>query len=201
MKRALAWLCLAAVVRPPLACARSHKFAAIDAYCEQIKDEFRETVPVAFSGPDPWAQVDGLSTAFSDDVLAYVYAEGPAIRWVELTLSGPKGSWTQVVDYYFREDGTIAKRERFLRSLAANIDLQQVSYYKHGSVLKEHTHHHPLGPGREEGAKFDDPGAPVYLTVDELPFPDTPDYWRQLARSPEGLIDVPDQVLHVLKTD
>lgn len=181
MKRALGCVVLAAISHPALLPARSKKLAVIDAYCAQLRDEFRETVPVAFSGPDPWVEIDDIGAALSDEALAYVYAEGPAIRRVVLLMNGPKQSWTQTVDYYFREDGTIAKRDRLLQSSTANIQLQEVSYYLDGHAFKEHTRHHALGPGREDSSKLDDPGAPVYLDLRELPFPDTPDYLRQLA--------------------
>jgi hypothetical protein len=201
MKRALGYAVLAAMFYPALSPAKPKKLAVIDAYCTGIRDEFRETVPVAFSGPDPWVQIDNVGATLSDEALAYVYAEGPAIRWVVLLMSGAKQSWTQTVDYYFRADGTIAKRERVLESAAANIELQEVSYYLDGRVFKERTRHHTLGPGREDSSKLDDPGAPVYLSVDELPFPDTPDYLRQIAGLAERLIDVPDQVFCVLEPD
>ena len=107
-------------------------------------------------------------------------------------MNGPKQSWNQTVNYYFRDDGTIAKRERVLQSVAANIELQELSYYENGRPVKEFTHHRALGPGREDSSKLDDPDAPVYMSLDDLPFPDTPDYWRQLAGLPERLIDIPN---------
>ncbi len=181
MRRALGWLALAMLATPALMCAKPKKTAIIDAYCAQLRDEFREMRPLAFSGPDPWVEIDDIGATLSDDALAYVYAEGPAIRWVVLMMNGPKQSWTQTVNYYFREDGTLVKRERLLESLAANIELVEASYYVDGRAVKQHTRHHALGPGREDTSRLDDPDAPVYLNVHQLPFPDSPDYLRQLA--------------------
>ncbi|MBV8070510.1 MAG: hypothetical protein JO270_11430 [Acidobacteriaceae bacterium] len=213
MKRALGILLFAAILHPALSSAKSKRLIAIDAYCTQIRDEFRETVPLAFAGPDPWVEIDDIGAALSDDTIAYVYADGPRIRWVVLMMSGSKQNWNQTVDYYFRDDGTIAKRERLLDSAAANIELQEVSYYENGRPVKEFTHHHALGPGREDSSRLDDPDAPVYMSVQDLPFPNTPDYWRQLAGLPclagpgiraklaERLIDVPNQVFGILKSN
>jgi hypothetical protein len=197
MKRLVAVLVLVA----PALVAHPKKTAIIDAYCAQIQDEFREAVPVAFSGPDPWVEIDDIGATLSEDALAYVYAEGPAIRWVVLIMNGPKQGWSQTVDYFFKEDGAIAKRDRVLRSMAANIELEEVTYYAQGRAFKEYTHHHSLGAGHQDSSKLDDPDAPTYLRVDELPFPETPDYLRQVAALAERLIDVPDQVFHVFQSN
>ena len=175
------WLFLAAALHPLLCSAHAKKLATIDMYCEQLKDEFRETVPVVFSGPDPWTQIEEVDAKASDTVLAYIYADGPAIRWVVLALAEPKGNWRETVNYFFRNDGRIAKRERFLQSFAANIELTQVSYYENGHVIKDHTQHHAIGQGSQDSSKLDDPSAPEYLNVEQLPFPEAPDYWHELV--------------------
>ena len=181
MKRALCWLVVPIALCPAIAGARSKKGAVIDEYCAQLRDEFRETVPVAFAGPDPWVEIDDVGATLSDDTLAYVYAEGPVIRWVVLIMNGPRRAWTQTVDYYFREDGTIAKRDRLLRAITANIEMEEVTYYAKGRAFKDYTHHHALGAGHQDSSKLDDPDAPAYLNVQDLPFPDSPDYLRQIA--------------------
>jgi hypothetical protein len=201
MKRALGWLVVSVAVCPAPVAARPKKVALIDEYCAQIRDEFRDTVPVAFSGPDPWVEIDDIGATLSDGALAYVYAEGPAIRWVVLIISGPRQSWTQTTDYYFRNDGSIAKRDRSLRSITANIQLEEATYYVQGRAFKDFTHHRALGPGHQDSSKLDDPDAPTYLTVDELPFPETPDYLRQVAALSECLIDIPNQIFHIFKPD
>ena len=200
MKRALGVLVLI-ISYPALLPCHSRKTAIIDEYCAQVKDEFRETVPIAFAGPDPWVEIDDIGATFSDEALAYVYAEGPAIRWVVLMMNGPRRGWTQTVDYFFREDGTIAKRGRVLRSLAANIELEEVTYYAGGRAFKDYTHHHALGAGHQDSSKLDDPDAPTYLYAHELPFPETPDYLRQVAALPQRLVDIPEQIFHVFESD
>ena len=116
-------------------------------------------------------------------------------------MTASRQSWTQTTDYYFREDGTIAKRDRLLRSIASNIELEEVTYYMQGRAVKDYTHHHALGPGHQDTSKLDDPDAPTYLTVDELPFPETPDYLRQIAGLSERLVDIPNQIFHILQPD
>lgn len=178
---------VAALLYPALAGARSKKLAAVDLYCDQLKSEFRETVPIVFSGPDPWVEIDDAGAVLRDEAIAYVYAEGSIIRWVVLVLDGSRNNWVQTVNYYFREDGMLAKRERFLESRAANVDFEQISYFENGRVVKNQSHHHALDSGREDKNRLDDPNAPLYLSTDELPFPETPDYRRQLARLPERI--------------
>ena len=85
------------------------------------------------------------------------------------------------MNYFFRQDGTIVKRIRQVQSSSSNVSLEVVTYYEDGRVLKENTRRDPLNRGHEDLSKFSDPDAPVFWTVDDLPFPEIPDLWRRLA--------------------
>jgi len=176
----LVWLVLAGFSGRELA-GRALKPAAIDRYCEQLKLEFRETTPYLFAGPDPWVELDEMPSVFSDQVLASVYAEGAGIRRVVLRLFGPKNDWDQTVDYCFARDGSLLKRTRYLEQKTANIAFEETAYYADGRTRKERVRHHALGSGREDRSQFNDPGAPDYPTVTDLPFPEDFDSWRRLA--------------------
>jgi hypothetical protein len=89
--------------------------------------------------------------------------------------------WQQDIQYYFNENGSIAKRYRQLFSAGANVELDETTYYEDGRVIKEITHHHPMIKGAKATEDFSDPEAPQYLSVDDLPFPDIPDLWERLA--------------------
>jgi hypothetical protein len=159
----------------------SKKLSQIDSYCRQVQTGFATAMPFVFSGPDPWVQMDELPAAMPDEALAFVYTVGPEVQWVFLRAVDLGNGWSEDVDYFFREDGTLAKRLRRVQSATANITLEVTTWYEHGRVLKERTRHHSLNRGRQDASKFNDPDAPVYWTTDDLPFPDIPDLRRRLA--------------------
>ncbi|MBV8906490.1 MAG: hypothetical protein JOZ22_22860 [Acidobacteriia bacterium] len=138
-------------------------------------------MPFVFSGPDPWVEMDEVPAAMPDEALAFVYTAGEEIRWVFLRIVDSENGWSEDVNYFFRTDGTIAKRMRELHSNRANIVLQVITYYERRRVLKESSHYRAFGPGPKHPSEFDDPDAPVFWNVDELPFPEIPDLWRRLA--------------------
>jgi hypothetical protein len=167
--------------------ARSKQIEAIDRDCDSLHELFREATPLRFSGPSPWMELDKEQTADPGYAVALVYTAGPRIRWVLLQLADDVDRWTENVDYCFADNGTIARRTRQLNSREANTELNAMTYYAGHRVLKEKVHHHPLNGGREDNSKMEDPGAPIYWTVNELPFP-FPDLWEGVAaleRAPE----------------
>jgi hypothetical protein len=177
------WLCLLTAVLPASAFALGHskKLTQIDIYCRQLEADFANSSPFVFSGPDPWIQMDELPGSMPNDALAYVYAAGADIRWVFLRIVDADDGWSEDVNYFFQEDGSIVKRVRLVQNPAANILLEVTTYYKDGRVLKQSAHHHALGRGHQDSSRFTDPDAPVFWTVDDLPFPKIPDLWRRLA--------------------
>ncbi len=166
---------------PAFASARSSKTAAIDLYCNQLRAGFASATPFVFSGPDPWVQLDDVPASMPGDGLAFLYAAGPDIRWVFLRIADSENGWSEDIDYFFRADGTLAKRERHLQSAASNIALDEISYYLNGRLLKQKSHHHAMVHGKTDSSQFSDPDAPVFATVDDLPFPEIDDIWKRLA--------------------
>jgi hypothetical protein len=161
----------------------ANKQAAIDSYCQQLKDEFREVSPYFFSGPNPWRQLAQWPAEFSDTALALVYTDGGKVRWVEMHLS--EEGWYERVDYYFAEDGIVVKRERHFEEQAANLEMNESRYYLNGKRWKDQMQHHALGQGKEDLSQLFDPQAPEYLNTGELPFP-------PVAFAPFALLRVPD---------
>jgi hypothetical protein len=157
----------------------ANKQSAIDSFCQQLKDEFQEASPYFFSGPNPWLQLEQLPAEFSDTALALVYMDGGKIRWVVLNLS--EQGWYERVDYYFEEDGKVAKRERHFEEPAANLVLNESRYYVNGKRWKDQMQHHALGQGKEDLSQLFDPQAPEYLKTDELPFLPVTNRWQRLA--------------------
>lgn len=169
------------LLSPTLAIAGHSKISAIDAYCNQLRSDFANTPPYVFSGPDPWVELDEVPAAMPDEGLAFIYTAGSDIRWVFLRITDRNNAWSEDIDYFYREDGTLAKRERHLQSNASNIQLDVVSYYSDGRLIREKSHHHAISRGKTDNSQFDDPGAPTFWTVDELPFPEIDDLWKRLA--------------------
>lgn len=160
------------------------KTAAIDAYCVQLRTDFASTSPFVFSGPDPWVQMDEVPASMPDEGLAFIYTSGPDIRWVFLRITDQEAGWSEDIEYFYRGDGTLAKRVRHLQSIPSNIALDVTSYYLAGRVIKEKSHHHALKRGKTDSSHFSDPEAPTFWTVNDLPFPEIDDVWKRLAADP-----------------
>lgn len=195
-------LAVAILTPPARAFGHSKQIKAIQNYCDEIGTEFSGNSPEVFSGPDPWTELDEVPADMADQALAFVYADGFAPKWVFLRIASPKkDGWSEDIDYYFRNDGSIAKRERHLQILAANMTLDETTYYDHGEVLKDTTRHHALGPGKQKISAFNDEPAPDYMTVDDLPFFSDDDTGAQLVSLRKRLVKVPDQVFRIFQPD
>lgn len=165
---------------PAFPFGKSRRVKEIDSYCGQVQKSLAAATPFFFSGPDPWTELDDFPEGIPDPAVAYVYTVGPEIRKVLLRVADPDDGWAEEVTYFYREDGSLARLTRRLQHPAANLILQEVSYYANGRRIKDLIRHHALAAGKPDLARFDDPGAPIFWTVDELPFGEI-DLWRQLA--------------------
>jgi hypothetical protein len=157
------------------------KTSAIDAYCNRLRADFASSSPFVFSGPDPWIQMDEVPASMPDTALAFIYAAGADVRWVFVRITDPDNGWSEDIDYFYRDDGSLAKRVRHLQSVPANIALDVTTYYADGRVLKEKSRHHALARGKTDSSQFSDPDAPTFWSVDDLPFPAIEDLWKRLA--------------------
>jgi hypothetical protein len=183
---------------PAHALGHAKQIKAIQNYCNELDSEFAGASPDVFSGPDPWTELEEVPASMQDQALALVYSEGKQPRWVFLRIKGPEeDAWWEDINYYFRADGTIAKRERHFQIRAANITLSETTFYDHGKVIKDRTHHQALGPGKKNTSAFIDEPAPDYMTVDDLPFRDDSDTPARLVNSRQRLVQIPDKVFQV----
>lgn len=128
----------------PLIHARPSKTATIDTFCLTIRNEFLESTPAFFSGPDPWVRLDRLPNTFSDAAIATVYAEGPRIKWVVLEMQGPDNAWYETTNYFFDEDGFLQKRERRLNQYSSDIQVNESFYFEKRKRIKSSFHHQRL---------------------------------------------------------
>jgi hypothetical protein len=165
----------------------SRQINAIDQLCRDIIAEFPDGPSLVFDGPDPWSEIDAPPREMTEGSWAYVYAEGPGIRWVFLREVGPGVSWLQDINYFYREDGTLAKRQRNLSAFKSNIILDVTGYYDpSGRLLKEITRHHALIGKHENTDAFVDHEPPLFPTTTDVPFSDDPELVRRLANRHSG---------------
>jgi hypothetical protein len=174
-------LCGLLVIAGPARASGHSKTSSIDAYCNGLRAAFTSTSPFVFSGPDPWMQMDEVPASMPSDALAFVYAAGGDVRWVFLRITDEDGGWSEDIDYFYRDDGSLAKRTRHLESVSSNIELDVTTYYQQGRVLREKVRHHALSHGKIDSSQFSDPDAPVFWSVEDLPFPAIEDLWKRLA--------------------
>ncbi|HEX4807436.1 MAG TPA: hypothetical protein VH325_00810 [Bryobacteraceae bacterium] len=154
--------------------ARSKKISEIEQTCQDIVAEFPNGPSRIFAGPDPWFEVDTPPpNALRNGSWAYVYAEGPSIRWLFVREVGPENAWLQDINYFYRQDGTLAKRQRSLSAFKSNVSIEAIEYYDaNGNLIKDITHHHPLSGRHEDTSSFIDHEPPLFPTVADVPFSD-----------------------------
>lgn len=176
--------CGAALFCVPLtASGRSKQIDAIEQLCRDIAAEFPDGPSLVFDGPDPWSEIDAPPPQMTEGSWAYVYAEGPGIRWLFLREIGPGISWFQDTNYFYRVDGTLAKRQRSLSAFKSNINLNVTGYYDpSGRLLKEITRHHALTGKHENTGAFVDHEPPLFPTIADVPFSSDPELIQRLAR-------------------
>lgn len=160
---------------------RSDRVAAINNFCQAIRQEFAESEPRYFSGPNPWVQLEKQPESFSDLSLATVFSNGVNVSWVILQLSDPDEDWFETANYFFDETGLIQKRERHFEQADANMQVDEVTYFAHGKRIKDSYRHSPLAGGKELLDKLSDPDAPDYLSTADLPILFTPTDSNHLA--------------------
>jgi len=169
---------------PLLAFGRSKHINDIEQICRDIIAEFPNGPTLVFSGPDPWSEIDTPPLEMTEGAWAYVYAEGAGIRWLFLRQVGPGESWLEDTNYFYRQDGTLAKRQRTLSSFKSNISLDVTSYYDpDGKLVKEITRHRALDGKHENTANFVDHEPPLFPTASDVPFSDDPDLSHRLAKA------------------
>ncbi len=157
------------------AAARPSKTALIDGLCQSIRNEFVETKPLYFAGPDPWQELDAQPNSIDDKALVSIYREGSSIRWLVLEMLASDNSWFETTQYYFDEVGVVRMRERDLHGYAANIHIQERVYLQNRRVIKTLYQRnridvsHALSGGKEDPDSFLDPNAPLYTDAGQLP--------------------------------
>lgn len=103
---------------------------------------------------------------------AYVWARDGKVIGANFTLQSPSRDWAQLVMYYFRGDGSLAKSDSTLNAFGGGITVIRQDYYdSKGILLKGTTHCKDLKTQQSRPCgDFEDRPAPFYKTVSQLPF-------------------------------
>ena len=98
--------------------------------------------------------------------------DGKAIA-TNFTYSSPSGDWAQYMFYVFREDGSVAKATRDLRTFMGEIMVVRTYYFdQDGKLLKETKQFRDLKTKKfvKASNNFQDIDVDIYKSIGELPF-------------------------------
>ncbi len=90
-----------------------------------------------------------------------------------LTQSSPSGDWARFTDYFFRPDGTLAKRDQNLSTFYGNYTMHKTEMYVGGKPFGETLQYRDLDSHkilRKRPEQGIDDEAPIYRTTAALPF-------------------------------
>jgi hypothetical protein len=102
-----------------------------------------------------------------------VFTQAGKIVVTRFTFTSPSGDWYHFIDYYFRDDGSLAKIHARLNTFYGNISVIRNRYFDSaGLLIKETKSFHDVKTDRvaKEPAGFMDEPIPLYKTVSDLPF-------------------------------
>ncbi|HST51603.1 MAG TPA: hypothetical protein VLJ61_06285 [Pyrinomonadaceae bacterium] len=154
--------------------------ARVDAYVTAHARDAHLLANVAGKdGQDNWQELKSL-----DVLLKPTQANESALAWLRrghvvlarFTLQSDSGDWVHYVDYYFRNDGTLAKVETRLNTFYGHVTAVREKFYgERGEMLQSDEHFYRLGTkhrlrSKDGKEKFIDEPVPVYKTARELPF-------------------------------
>lgn len=120
-----------------------------------------------------WHEVTQWAEPNADVALVYAgKAEAPLK--VLLILTSLSGDWTHEVEFYFRADGTLAKRYDYLGTFYGEVKAHRNTWFDcSGKQLKSERRFYQLGTDKRlksPGPDFTDEPVPLYKTVKGLPF-------------------------------
>jgi hypothetical protein len=103
---------------------------------------------------------------------ASVFSRDGKIVAAYFTFTSPSGDWYHFVDYYFRDDGSLAKIRARLNTSYGNITVVRQRYYDStGKLIKSTRKFLNLKTSKEtKPVDFMDEPIPAYLKVSALPF-------------------------------
>lgn len=117
-------------------------------------------------------ELEAAGTGENLNQSAFVWTRKSEVVAAKFTFTSPSGDWNHFINYYFREDGSLAKIEAQLNTFYGNISVIRHRYYNpDGRLIKSTRRILDLDTHRpKKAADFTDNPIPVYFHVPEIPF-------------------------------
>jgi hypothetical protein len=156
-------------------------FRLINSYAKQV-DRFSKHHPKrSFANvgtdTDNWREFKtsaelNNATAAPFDESAFVWLKAGRVVGANFTFTSESGDWAHYVNYYFRENGGLAKVDARLNTFYGNLSVIREKYYDDkGKLLRASTRYLDLQSGKPKKSKdFIDEPIPIYLKAQDLPF-------------------------------
>jgi|GEM_PF-1339171 len=167
---------------------RAAEIAKIKAYCQELDDYAKRNPKLGRLFADVSSGMKGEKSRWREfksegereradtgNDLANVWAKDGATVSVYFTFQSPSGDWAHYVNYYFRDDGSLAKTRAQLNTFYGNMTVIRERFYDlKGRLLSSSQQFLDLETKKKKkpgvDGEFIDEPIPVYRTVKALPF-------------------------------
>ena len=148
----------------------------IKAYAAQVDERIKQIKPRMFLQMDAtskWTEVKETPDAAA--AVANVYVDPAGTTMAAFFSFAPAAKdWVQFANYYFRADGTLAKKNELLNTTHGRVSVSRETLFGcQGEELKATEQFVDLGTKHKKkrpGDDFVDQPSPVFTKVEELPF-------------------------------
>jgi hypothetical protein len=164
--------------------SRNATIAQINAYAAEI-DRYIQRNPRAermfgdtaeYDDSNPRWREFKTKAAFEKATLyqsATVWTRAGTVVLVGFTFTSPSGDWAHFINYYFRDDGSLAKIEGQLNTFYGDVSIVRKQHFNDAGIQISSTERFldlkTRKPIKKPDDFFDKP-VPVYRTITELPF-------------------------------
>jgi hypothetical protein len=131
------------------------------------------------NGPEDWKEFRSererkkAETEANMNQTAAVWSKNGKPVVTKIALTSPSGDWAHLINYYYREDGTLAKIQAQLNTFYGDVSVVREQYFQSsGKVIRSTTRYLDLQTRKpvRKPKDFFDQEVPVYKTVSALPF-------------------------------
>jgi hypothetical protein len=168
--------------------ARSDSVASISSYAATIeratnnKSKRRIFADVSSgyeNGPASWKEFRSerertkAETGDNMNQIAFAWTRNGKLVATKITLTSPSGDWAHLINYYYREDGTLAKIQAQLNTFYGDVSVVREQFFQSsGKVIRSTTRYLDLNSRKpvRKPKDFFDQEVPIYKKISELPF-------------------------------
>ena len=140
---------------------------------------FADVSSATEEGPDEWKEFRNekertkAETGDNMNQIAFVWTRTGKVVAANITFTSPSGDWAHLINYYYREDGSVAKIRAQLNTFYGDLSIVREKLFdSNGKVLRSTTRYLDLQTRKPKAkpADFFDQPVPMYKKVSELPF-------------------------------